>query len=112
MPVFWGCLTAPLQSAIRKPGGEAVAVVTLSFNWNLISAPPRVLDYVVLHELCHRREMNHLERFWLLVESIMPEYRDYKKWLKDNGNSFSGFLPLTNVICLFILSYLDKIFLK
>ena len=61
---------------------------TLSFNWKLILAPPRVLDYVVLHELCHRREMNHSERFWLLVESIMPEYRDYKKWLKDNGNSF------------------------
>lgn len=60
---------------------------TLSFNWKLMLAPPRVLDYVVVHELCHRKEMNHSKRFWALVEQIMPAYKEYRKWLKENGNT-------------------------
>lgn len=60
---------------------------TLSFNWKLMLAPPRVLDYVVVHELCHRIEMNHSARFWALVESILPEYRQYRDWLKNNGST-------------------------
>lgn len=60
---------------------------TLSFNWKLMLAPPRVLDYVVIHELCHLIEMNHSKRFWSLVESVMPEYKEYRKWLKENGDT-------------------------
>ena len=60
---------------------------TLSFNWKLMLAPPRVLDYVVVHELCHLIEMNHSKRFWSLVESVMPEYKEYRKWLKENGDT-------------------------
>lgn len=60
---------------------------TLSFNWKLMLAPMRVLDYVVVHELCHLIEMNHSPRFWALLESIMPEYKEYRKWLKENGNT-------------------------
>lgn len=60
---------------------------TLSFNWKLMLAPPKVLDYVVVHELCHLKEMNHSPRFWKLVEEIMPDYKEYKKWLKENGNT-------------------------
>ena len=59
----------------------------LSFSWRLILAPPKVLDYVVVHELCHRREMNHSSRFWSLVESIIPDYQIYRKWLKENGET-------------------------
>ena len=44
-----------------------------------------VLDYVVVHELCHRREMNHSQAFWKEVEKILPDYRERQKWLKDNG---------------------------
>ena len=60
---------------------------TLSFNWKLMLAPPKVLDYVVVHELCHRKEMNHSPRFWKLVEEIIPDYKEYRKWLKENGNT-------------------------
>ena len=60
---------------------------TLSFNWKLMLAPPKVLDYVVVHELCHLIEMNHSPRFWNLVEEIIPDYKEYRKWLKDNGNT-------------------------
>lgn len=57
----------------------------LNFNWRLIFAPAGVLDYVVVHELAHRREMNHSARFWKVVEETMPEYRKYVRWLKENG---------------------------
>lgn len=60
---------------------------TLSFNWKLMLAPPHVLDYVVVHELCHLKEMNHSPRFWAEVEKIIPEYKEYRKWLKENGNT-------------------------
>ena len=57
----------------------------LNFNWKLIMAPPPVLDYVVIHELCHLYEFNHSPRFWQLVEAQMPEYESWKKWLKQHG---------------------------
>ena len=61
----------------------------LSFNWRLMLAPPRVLDYVVVHELCHLTHMNHSRDFWNKVESIMPDYRVYRDWLKKNGSSLT-----------------------
>jgi predicted metal-dependent hydrolase len=60
---------------------------TLSFSWRLMLAPPRVLDYVVIHELCHLTYMNHSREFWAKVASIDPDYREHRKWLKDNGDS-------------------------
>lgn len=60
---------------------------TLSFNYRLMLAPPRVLDYVVVHELCHLTHMNHSIEFWDMVGSILPEYKEYRKWLKDNGHT-------------------------
>ena len=57
----------------------------LNFNWKLIMAPPQALDYVVIHELCHRIEFNHSPRFWSLVEGQMPEYEVWKKWLKGHA---------------------------
>lgn len=56
----------------------------LNFNWKLIMAPPEVLDYVVIHELCHLHEFNHSPRFWQLVRAQMPDYEAWKKWLKDH----------------------------
>ena len=67
--------------------GSCSSKGTLSFNWKLMLAPPKVLDYVVVHELCHLKEMNHSSRFWKLVEEIIPDYKEYRKWLKDNGNT-------------------------
>ena len=67
--------------------GSCSSNKTLSFNWKLMLAPPKVLDYVVVHEVCHLREMNHSPRFWALVESLMPDYKQQRKWLKDNGHT-------------------------
>lgn len=57
----------------------------LNFTWKLVLAPPEVLDYVVVHELCHRIEMNHSAAFWKQVERVMPDYQEHRRWLKENG---------------------------
>ncbi len=59
----------------------------LNFNWRLIFAPEPVLDYVVVHELAHRREMNHSRAFYRIVESVLPDYKESRKWLRDHGDS-------------------------
>ena len=66
---------------------------TLNFNCLLMLAPPQVQDYVVVHELCHRKEMNHSARFWAEVAAIMPEYAASRKWLRDNGSALIAALP-------------------
>lgn len=58
---------------------------TLSFHWRLVLAPPAVMDYVVVHEVCHLIHMDHSPDFWAEVESLMPDYKVYKIWLKKNG---------------------------
>lgn len=58
-------------------------------------APPEVLDYVVVHELCHLSHMNHSREFWEMVGSVMPEYPERKKWLKENGELLK--LPAYNM---------------
>ena len=65
--------------------GSCSSKGNLNFNWRLIFAPPEVLDYVVVHELAHRKEMNHSKAFYAIVESVMPDYRKWKQWLKENG---------------------------
>lgn len=62
---------------------------TLSFNYRLIFAPPRVLDYVVVHELCHLTHMNHSKDFWNMVASVMPDYKLCKNWLKEHGHELT-----------------------
>lgn len=62
---------------------------TLSFNYRLIFAPPAVLDYVVVHELCHLTHMNHSKAFWSMVGTVMPDYRIYKNWLRDHGRELT-----------------------
>lgn len=62
---------------------------TLSFNYRLIFAPPHILDYVVVHELCHLTHMNHSKDFWAMVESVMPDYRQCRSWLREHGQELS-----------------------
>ena len=57
----------------------------LNFNCLLLLTPPEVLDYVVVHELCHRKQMNHSPRFWAEVSHVIPDYKAKVKWLKENG---------------------------
>ncbi len=58
---------------------------TISLNWRLIQAPPHVVDYLIIHELMHRREMNHSPRYWKLVGKAFPDYRNAEQWLKKSG---------------------------
>lgn len=58
----------------------------INLNWLLILAPPDVMAYVVVHELCHIKERNHSSRFWALVEAHFPSYQEQKNWLKINGS--------------------------
>ncbi len=73
--------------------GSCSARGSLSFNYLLLLAPPEVLDYVVVHELCHRREMNHSPRFWALVESQVPDWRERRAWLREHGQALMARLP-------------------
>ena len=57
----------------------------LNFNWRLIMAPEPVCDYVIIHELCHLRFMDHSAAFWGLVEILCPDYKQYRGWLRENG---------------------------
>lgn len=66
--------------------GSCSAKGTLSFNWRLMLAPPSIPDYVIVHELCHLTYMNHSAAFWKKVESVYPDYRSARKWLKDHGH--------------------------
>lgn len=62
--------------------GSCSSAGNLNFNWKLVLLPPELLDYVVVHELAHRREMNHSSAFWAVVEQEMPDYRERRKLLK------------------------------
>lgn len=73
--------------------GSCSARGNLNFNCLLLLCPPEVLDYVVIHELCHRKELNHSPRFWEEVERSCPDYRVHRKWLKDNGAALIARLP-------------------
>lgn len=58
----------------------------LNFNCQLMRMPSEVIDYVVVHELCHRKEMNHSPEFWAEVEKVLPDYKKRRKWLKEYGH--------------------------
>lgn len=59
---------------------------TLNFSWRLIMAPPRVVDYVIIHELTHLKQKNHSRQFWAEVARIIPDYKQDERWLKHNGH--------------------------
>lgn len=65
--------------------GSCSSKGNLNFNWRLMLAPEEVRDYVVLHEVAHRIEMNHSKAFWKIVETTMPDYKQHKQWLKEHG---------------------------
>ena len=88
--VSYGRITIRSQ---HKRWGSCSAAGNLNFNCLLMLAPADVLDYVIVHELCHRKEMNHSPRFWALVEQILPDYRRQKQWLKENGAALLSHLP-------------------
>jgi len=80
--VTYGRITIRNQ---RTKWGSCTSKGSLNFNCLLMSAPPEVLDSVVVHELCHRIHMNHSKEFYAEVYRVFPEYDKWNKWLKDNG---------------------------
>ncbi len=65
--------------------GSCSSKKTLNFSYRLVMAPKACIDYVIIHELCHLREMNHSKKFWSEVAAIMPEYKQHEKHLKEEG---------------------------
>lgn len=72
----------------RTVWGSCTARGNLNFNCLLAAVPPEILDYVIIHELCHRKEMNHSKKFWAIVASLCPEYKERRKWLKTEGEKY------------------------
>ncbi|MDD4334097.1 MAG: SprT family zinc-dependent metalloprotease [Desulfotomaculaceae bacterium] len=66
--------------------GSCSNLGNLNFNWRLVMAPLQVIDYIVAHELLHLVEPNHSKKFWTLVESVCPDYKTCRDWLKKNGH--------------------------
>jgi hypothetical protein len=61
----------------------------IQFNWKLMMTPPAVIDYVIIHELCHLEQHNHSAKFWQLVEQFEPNYKTHRSWLKKNGQELN-----------------------
>lgn len=80
--VTYGRITIRNQ---RSKWGSCSSKGNLNFNCLLMLTPPEVLDSVVVHELCHRKEMNHSDRFYAEVLRVFPDYKKWNQWLKDNG---------------------------
>jgi len=59
----------------------------ISLNMKLALAPLEIIDYILVHELCHIKHKNHSSDFWLAVESVLPDYKERRSWLKENGYS-------------------------
>ena len=79
--------------AQKSRWGSCSGKGNLNFNCLLMLCPEDVRDYVVVHELCHRKELNHSPRFWAEVEKVLPGYRMQRKWLKENGGGLIRRLP-------------------
>ncbi len=67
--------------------GSCSSSGNLNYNWRLILAPEEIIDYIVVHELAHRKEMNHSRAFYAIVASVLPDYKVRQRWLKEHGNS-------------------------
>ena len=86
MGVDYGRITIRNQ---KTRWGSCSAKGNLNFNCLLMLMPTEVIDYVVVHELCHLKEMNHSNAFWREVKQVLPDYRKQVKWLKDEGYKFT-----------------------
>lgn len=88
--VDYGKITIRCQ---RSRWGSCSGKGNLNFNCLLLLFPDEVIDYVVVHELCHRKHMNHSAAFYAEVARVFPEYRRCQKWLKEHGGFYLDRLP-------------------
>ena len=85
--VDYGRITVRNQ---KTKWGSCSSKGNLNFNCLLMLTPPEVIDSVVVHELCHRKEMNHSKRFYAEVLRVYPDYYKWNRWLKENGSAIMG----------------------
>jgi len=90
MGVIYGRVAIRAQ---KSRWGSCSREGNLNFNCLLAACPEGALRYVVVHELCHRKHMNHSKAFWNEVEEYMPDYKEHRRWLKQNGNALIARLP-------------------
>jgi len=88
--VNYGRITIRCQ---KTRWGSCSSKGNLNFNCLLMELPDEIIDSVVVHELCHRKHMNHSKVFYTEVESAFPEYKKCRKWLKENGHMYLSRLP-------------------
>lgn len=87
MGVTYGRITIREQ---KTRWGSCSTAGNLNFNWKLVLMPQKVLDYVVVHELAHRIEMNHSARFWKIVEKELPDYMERRQLLRQYEKQLMG----------------------
>jgi predicted metal-dependent hydrolase len=71
----------------RTKLGNCSEDLNISLNWRIVKAPRMVSDYIIIHELVHTKIMNHSSKFWMLLKSLYPDYKDAMTWLDKYGNS-------------------------
>lgn len=76
----------------RTRWGSCSSKKNLNFNWRIMLAPREVVDYLVIHEVCHLKQMDHSPKFWKLVERLDPDFKVHKKWLREHQSRLLGFL--------------------
>jgi predicted metal-dependent hydrolase len=78
----------PGKIAVRELGHRWASCSpngNLAFHWKCMMAPPKVIDYIVVHELCHMHHLDHSDAFWNEVDKVMPDFHERKEWLRKNG---------------------------
>lgn len=85
MGITYGRITVREQ---KTRWGSCSAKGNLNFNWKLVLMPEAIIDYLVVHELAHRKQMNHSPEFWKIVETEIPDYWERRQWLKIHGAEF------------------------
>ncbi len=73
-------------TSARKRWGSCSTAGNINFSWRLALAPMHIIDYVVAHEIAHLKHHDHSQRFWSLVETMIPDYKIHRRWLRENGH--------------------------
>ncbi len=82
---FWKTYNTIKITSAQSRWWSCTSQKNLNFSYRLMACPDHVIDYVIIHELAHLKEMNHSRKFWSHVAEMKPDYKNDEKWLKENG---------------------------